>query len=349
MEKGNLAFIPQANCIKNLKVYLDREGNLYPPSEIHSTDKDKFWNPNKHWRITGDTTSKLKVYFDHQPEILENVCNQLDIEKDFNSLQTHLLQAYTKQINAEVAKGNKIVFLIHGFNSNQKNSKESFEALKIELNKKDNLSVVEMYWDGLSFSLGVGIWGAAQANSAFVGLGVRKLLNLISSNAEIILLTHSLGASVATQSLFNVSKWSSEFQKEVDEKAKAIPTPPQKDITLAMIAPAIPGKNTFDDLGETTYDDTCHINKIIVGYNKKDSALKKGIGLVLKKHFGSTSLGCNADNEVEKVKKKLAENFKEIQFHSFDLNIGLEDPENHSVKGYIEATNFQGFLDETIN
>lgn len=347
MQKENLVFIPQANCIENQKIYFDREGNLYPPSEIHSIDKDKFWNPNKHWGITGDTTSKLKVYFEHQPEILEKVCNQLGIEEDFDELQSYMLQAYTKQINAEVAKGNKIVFLIHGFNSNPKESVESFEALKTELNKKDNLSVVEMYWDGLFNDKGPGIWGAAQANSAFVGLGVRKFLNLISSNAEIILLTHSLGASVATQSLFNVSKWSSEFQKEVDEKAKAIPTPPQKDITLAMIAPAIPGQNTFDDLGKTTYDDTCHIKKIIVGYNKKDFALTKCVGI--KKHFGSTSLGCNADNEVEKVKKKLAENFKEIHFHSFDLNEGLEDPKNHSVIGYIEATNFQSFLDETIN
>lgn len=347
MEKGNLAFIPEANCIENLKVYLDREGNLYPPFEIHSIDKGRFWNPNKHWGINGDTTSKLKVYFDHQPEILENVCNQLDIEKDFDSLQNYLLQAYTKQINDEVAKGNKIVFLIHGFNSKQKESEGSFNALKAELNKKDNLSVVEVYWDGLSFSLGVGIWGAAQANSAFVGLGVWKLLNLISSNAEIVLLTHSLGASVATQSLFNVSKWTSEFQKEVDEKTKAIPTPPQKGITLAMIAPAIPGENTFDDLGETTNDDTCHIKKIIVGYNKKDSALTKYVRIA--KHLGATSFGCNADGEVEKVKKKLAENFKEIHFHSFDLNEGLKDPKNHTVKGYIKATNFQGFLDETFN
>lgn len=337
----NCVFTPESDCINNLRVYMDREGNLYPPSDLYKFDVDEFYDPTSRGF---DLTSRLSEYFKNDRPALHTVCDKLNISRDFETLQDHLLQAYANKINQEAKDGNKIVFIIHGFNNNQLQAATSYSLLRDQLRKGDNLTIVEVYWDGLH-KLPPKIWFKAQPNSVYAGLGLRKILNKVNADVEIALLTHSLGASVATQALFNVCKWTdrNDFQNKLDELSSKIPTPPQKSITLCMFAPAIPGVNTFDGLERTVVNNTSqHIKKIIIGYNNKDRELKKRI-LNASKYLGSTSLGSDADGEVAKTKETILGLYPSIFVEGIDLS-RKPIPKDHSIKGYILADRFPEFL-----
>ncbi len=336
----NCVFRPESDCVNSLKIFIDREGSIYPPSNLYSFRQGLFFNPPKDGN---DNTSKLSVYFKNDSVGLITVCKGLDITDNFDTMQNYLLKSYAEKINNEVKEGKKIVLLIHGFNSSYKETSESYNILKSKLSNRNDIAIVEVYWDGLT-KKALKIWPKAQANSVYSGLAIRKLLNKVDSNAEIMLLTHSLGASVATQALFNVSKWTNGFQKYVDSLSKNIPTPPQKNITLSMFAPAIPGVNTFDDLNKIVENNTTrHIKKIIVGYNHKDFALIKGVGI--REHIGSTSLGCDSDDEITKTQDTILSIAPNIIYKSFDLS-KKPKPKKHSVAEYVRAELFETFLNE---
>jgi len=111
-------------------------------------------------------------------------------------------------------KGNNskdLIVLIHGFNDPIPDGAYYSLRKNIEKYLSSNPVFIEVYWDGLT-ALGnnpilSNIWSYAQSNSAKVGLGLRKILNKINPNIRLTLLTHSLGASVATHALFNPAKW----------------------------------------------------------------------------------------------------------------------------------------------
>jgi hypothetical protein len=338
----NCVFMPESDCVNRLKIFIDREGSIYPPSNLYSFRQGLFFNPPKDGN---DNTSKLNVYFKNDLVGLTTVCKGLGVTDNFDAMQNYLLKSYAERINKEVKEGKKIVFLIHGFNSPYEASLNSYDILKSKLSNRNDIAIVEVYWDGLTKNA-LRIWSNAQVNSIYAGLAMRKLLTKVDSNAKIMLLTHSLGASVATQALFNVSKWTNEFQKYVDCLSNVIPTPPQKHIILSMFAPAIPGVNTFDDLNRTVGNNTALcIKKIIVGYNQKDLALIKGIGI--KENIGSTSLGCNSKDEIKKMQEVILSITPNITCKSFDLS-KKPKPREHSIAEYVLAELFNSFLAEAF-
>jgi hypothetical protein len=344
----NCVFIPEKDCINDLRIYIDREGYLYPPSDVYQLNADAFYFPSHDKRFNRQHTAKLKSYFERNEAALGDVCDRLGIAKDYVTLQDFLFQAYADRINQEVQKGNRIVFLVHGFNNFQEEALASFYLLKHKLNARyKSIAFVEVYWDGLANNAHPKrIWKSAQVNSSYAGLGIRRLLNKVNKEAEIVLLSHSLGASVVTQALFNVSKWKGKFQKELDAVSNTIPTPPQKSITLCMLVPAIPGENTFDDLNRTVINNTTqHISKIVVGYNWKDKALSKKIGI--RKKFGSTSLGSNAGNEVFNTRDYIEKKFPDILFKETDLQ-RKPMPKEHSIAEYMRSKCFNQFLDDAF-
>lgn len=115
---------------------------------------------------------------------------------------------------------------------------------------------------------------------------------------------------------------------------KVVCTPHQEDIRIGMIAPAIPGVNTFKSFNSRTLktEDSCReqnipsekntITRIVIGYKKDDFALKKWI---FSKKLGATSLGNNSKTkkktEIEWTKDKLvSSNTEVIDFDFKDSN-----------------------------
>jgi Alpha/beta hydrolase of unknown function (DUF900) len=198
------------------------------------------------------------------------------------------------------------VVFIHGFNDAYPDA--YYFSLRREINEHltNQPTYIEVYWDGLN-AMGsnpaiAGIWQKARLNSAKVGLGLRNTLKDINKDANLTVITHSLGASVATHFLFNPNVWPKKFQEklETDYQSSDIPTPACKSISLGLLAPAISGTTIFDDVLNTVpISNESNLKKIILGYNHFDYAVTKG-GL-FPKAFGNTSLGADADFEVNKT------------------------------------------------
>jgi hypothetical protein len=314
----NILMIPRIEEKGIVKIYLDREGDLYPP-EVHITPfyfflEDKYGQKRK--RTKKNEYASLRSAITERDSVTTQQLKEkyklaeLDYDpKDYDLLQTTIQKNYVKQLeeNFAINGSRHVVFLIHGFND--PNPDASFYLLRRSIYKyaTDKPTIVEVFWDGLNARgdnpILSNIWGKAQTNSAKVGLGLRKIITRIPSNTKITILTHSLGASVATHLLFNPLKWPKSFQETLEERyhSDSLSTPKQNNITLAMLAPAIPGTSTFKGLKQTVPEkNNLNLTKIVIGFNRYDYAVNKG-RVVPASWFGSTTLGCDYHFEVSKT------------------------------------------------
>lgn len=144
----------------------------------------------------------------------------------------------------------RVIVMIHGFNSDEDKSNMGFAALGQRVRWRPGDLLVHVYWDGLTAS-GLGIpriWFWAVANSQMVGArGLRRVLRAMPGK-DIVLISHSRGASVALSALSN-PPYAGGFRdgtaKAYDEATmKAMVAPPalgeaDRHITLLLLAPAI--------------------------------------------------------------------------------------------------------------
>jgi hypothetical protein len=308
--------VPRREEVGVVKLYFDREGKLYPP--------DVRINPY-YFYLEHLRKKKLARYGNPEYATLETALIKYDsisresMRQQFNltgvdSIRVflRLQDAIRKNIVTDIEqklvlnKTKDLIVLIHGFNDPIPDA--SYYSLRKNIEKylQSKPVFIEVYWDGLT-SLGdnplfSNIWGFAQSNSAKVGLGLRNILNKLNPNIRLTLLSHSLGASVATHALFNPGRWPKKFQEELenDYHSENIPTPKQKDIRIAMLAPAISGIKMLDHIDYTIPEKTIPtITRVVIGYNHFDYAVTKG-GLFATS-FGSTALGADARNEVNKT------------------------------------------------
>ncbi len=311
----NVLMVPRSDEQGIIKLYFDREGELYPP-DVHVTpyyfylqqlkkSKTKQSNPE-----FATVESALTRYDSLSIAYVKKQYNLWDKDsiRLFRRLQNLLQKNVVMQMkkSMEERKCKHLIFFIHGFNDPAPDA--YYFSLRSDINAllKEKPTFVEVYWDGLT-SLGAhpalaGIWDYARTNSAKVGLGLRKILNSVDADTKITILTHSLGASVATHVLFNPLNWPTKFQEKLEEdyQSDKIPTPHQYDIRLGMLAPAIGGTEEFDFINNIVpISSTLNIKTLVVGYNHYDYAVTKG-GL-FPRWFGNTSLGADAKNEVSKT------------------------------------------------
>lgn len=115
------------------------------------------------------------------------------------------------EIETFVENHPRLFVLIHGFNSDEPDVKGSYNRIidRIKLSPGDG--IVEFYWDGFvtippnaKFSVAPAkIWPAATAQSQAAGSrGLRRILAL-ARNRNIVLISHSRGASVILSALSN--------------------------------------------------------------------------------------------------------------------------------------------------
>ncbi len=357
-----------------VKLYFDREGKLYPP--------DVRINPY-YFYLEHLNKKKLARYSNPEYATLETALTKYDsisreaIRQQFNltgvdsvRLFLRLQEAIRKNIIAEINQKisanntNDLIVLIHGFNDPIPDAAYYSLRKNIEKYLRSKPVFIEVYWDGLT-ALGdnplfSNIWGYAQSNSAKVGLGLRSLLNKINPNIRLTLLTHSLGASVATHALFNPGKWPKKFQEELEQEyhSENIPTPKQKDIRIAMLAPAIPGIKVFDHIDYTVPENTIPtITRVVIGYNHFDYAVTKG-GLFASS-FGSTALGADDKNEVNKTIIAINDINPKIKIVPVDFSLYIKNDSlsnkklqrkspfkqrEHGVQFYQQNQHFSDFL-----
>jgi hypothetical protein len=105
----------------------------------------------------------------------------------------------------------RLFILIHGFNADQSKAKSSYDRIVDRLIRAPGDGVIEFYWDGFvtkprdpKFSIAPPrFWKAATAHSQTAGTrGLRRILAL-AKNRDIVMISHSRGASVILSALSN--------------------------------------------------------------------------------------------------------------------------------------------------
>ena len=222
-----------------LRVYVDANGTFYPND----------------WRDRcGVACTKIKRGFsllttsltaaDYRAHIVADEKRQLALIADYAAVHPRLF------------------ILIHGFNTDEEDARESYRRIRdrVALNPGDG--VIEFFWDGLvklpsknAFSLApLAFWSKATGNSQTAGSrGLRRIL-AIANNRDIFLISHSRGASVALSALSN-PPFSDGFLTKTERldfdltdgvdgspnflRPAALPTSTGNRIRLLMLAPAI--------------------------------------------------------------------------------------------------------------
>jgi hypothetical protein len=312
----NVLMTPRADEAGIVKVYIDREGDLYP-SEAHI---EPYYFYLQHLRKKQERVIHEKSFATVEEALTRSDSLSIaylheryqlavsDSIRFFIRLQQSIRKNLLNRIHNSFANNHTkhLVVFIHGFNDPQPDA-QYFALRRLVLAYcKEPPVFLELYWDGLT-ALGdnpiiASIWGKARLNSAKVGLGLRNLLNGVDPEARITFITHSLGASVATHCLFNPSQWPSDFQEklEAEYKSNKVKTLAHSSISLGMIAPAIDGMGTFSYMGNTVpAGSPLHLMRLAIAHNRYDYAVSKG-GLFARS-FGSTALGADAKDEVKKT------------------------------------------------
>lgn len=337
-----------------LRIYFDRFGDIYPSHPIGTQEFDNEQSTLEFY--FKNNKAELKKAFDSEGLSYSEGDN---VKVNFEKLQDNLRANYVSEINRS-SKSKKLVFLIHGFNNTGESASAALENLRVEIVKKfpqHKFRFVEVYWDGLtkrtnSLNTAV-IWNNAQYSAAMAGLSLRRILSGIA-NDESYVLTHSLGAAVITEALFNVRRFDNDYYDthrdgiEIKTLQTAYDTPTTK-FSVGMLTPAIPGKNVFNEYyqrtvaGRTTGDTTANY-RFVNGFNKYDIATTKG---VFSRYFGSTTLSCDEDahREVEEIFRNNSTIYSRINFSADKKN----KQRSHAVAKYIKNSSFDSFLVSVIN
>ena len=341
---------------KVVRLYLDRYGQIYP-SNGFKADPNIFYMRgdfchSEYGRCRHGDAANLMTYFNyHDEDGFDEVAKAYKVSS-FEGLQKKLLKEYAKTINSKLreSKSKKLVFLIHGFD----NSFTYWEYIRMrekinEYTGEDDIVYVELYWDALRDQNAAYTYSRAEINSLFVGYTLRKLLANIDENINLTLLTHSIGASVATQALFNVDKWRDRyFQYYLDDIGFGLPTPKQQNITLAMLAPAIPGVQTFNDINNTSLDENDNENykRIVVGYSEHDHVNGKGMYSIFASRYGQHALAVSR-SEVHRTHKTLQKEHNDVKFLSANFT-GDTKKNTHTMSQYMDLGHFSDFIDDTF-
>lgn len=339
-----------------IRIYFDRWGAIYPDCKINN---DLF---KKHY-------SALDSLYRMEKSVLTEVFKGENLQYNFEQngkenierLEIHLDDKYADLIDKK-SEGKTLVFLIHGYNNTGESASAAFRKLQTSIGAirpNQKFQFVEIYWDGLTnggnpFNT-VKIWGYAQYNAAFVGLGLRRILNKLKSKHTYVI-THSHGAGVITEALLNATRFKPEFYtddkggKEILElRNNKLYDSPTSKFTIGMLAPAIPGINVFQDYYMRTVDGK-NIKqeqaqyRFINGFNKYDIATSKGF---LSGYIGATTLACK-EKEDKKVRDYFEGNTSIYDRVVFSKSKGKKQ-RSHAVQQYVKNENFLQFVDKVFD
>jgi len=310
----------------NLSLYFDKEGAIYPEYYIDDTS-------------LRNADSSLNNWYKRNPQIFKQICKQYELDIDAVNdsnlalLQDAIINQFIIKSGIKSESVTSLTFLIHGFRkpltdmNGDQSSIADYKELEESLN---NLSIektkfVEIYWDG-NYLCCIGknifknkkifkLFEKAQINAVATGNNLRNILDKVNFE-KVNVVTHSLGALVAVQSLFNY-------------RPSSIKTTSSKNINICLIAPAIPGEDIFNSYynRNTSYAFKEKDNyKLAVVYNENDFILQKKfhkIGIDWGPgpyKYGNTTLGCNYSNEAIKLKSLFEKKYQNSYIELINLS-----------------------------
>lgn len=316
-ERSRMMAAPDANVIR---VFMDKAGFYYPDFYINDKSLEK-------------NCSSLKSWYEAHPKQLDTLCRNYRVDEELataekiNRLNDSIAQSYARSINQRLAGHPTVDLLIHGFrkkaygdagtgSSHSTSDFGRFEQVLSGYTKKEKVLYVEIYWDGKFITplqsykyRGFRLFeNAAIPNAQTVGLQLRRLVANIKSDT-LNLITHSLGAMVGSELLFNASKGA--FADEA-----VLPTPAQQ-MRICMIEPAI-GADLFD----AYYARTAQSNfqnadnyRLGIVFNEHDFVLLKAYNWrfvhisATPLEYGNTSLGCNYQECLPKLQQLFTDKY----------------------------------------
>ncbi|TDE52716.1 hypothetical protein [Flavobacterium sp. GT3P67] len=338
-------------------IFFDRKGNMYPDYPID----DSFLRASD---------SRLEQYYENDSVTYNAICKQYNLKPDIHNLsvtnsplQEALISRKASQLNYSEKE---LFFIIHGYNEHPSKPDDDSSSMGMKKTKEwieshypNRFLFVEVYWDGLSRQNGnkillynpVYIWDNAQASASNTGFELRRLFSKLNKKKKYVL-THSLGASVITTALFNVEKLKNAQLNELKMKFEnPVYNSPSQEFHIGMIAPAIPGENTFLEYHNRTIKGknirTTDSNYFfITGFNSYDPVNSKGYSL--SRFLGSTTLGCKR-NELEKTRRIFMNEDFIFDYEDFSYFDGNRKQRSHSWLKYIENNfHFKNFAEKLI-
>jgi hypothetical protein len=273
-----------------ISVAFDRFGDMYPSFDIDNTTL----------KYSG---AALEYLFVNNAKFRNDLATTYGANNtSFFRAQRSIVTDKAKKINAAMSSGGygSITFIMVGYNNSDDDAYPKLRSLEhkintvLEANHQPKTLVVKVFWDGLFDDFQALRY--SNPPSYLAGIGMRELLSQVDATYNINMISHSLGANLICETLFN--QLSKVTGGDVKDSLFSycnnplFPTPKQK-ITVAIVAPAIPGKNTFIDYFDRNPAYIAgHDNyKIIVGFNSHDEVLRKILGGELIYHLSATSLG----------------------------------------------------------
>lgn len=338
-----------------VRIFMDKKGMYYPELFIGDHEME-------------NNCSSLESWYNSHPGKLDSLCmkyhvpDSLGTDHKIESLNVAIMQHYLDTINSKVKAYDFVNVLIHGFRKKAYGKIDKYSSYsqdeyviwrKRMSSGEQKCLFVEIYWDGkfITPSQGFKFKGlslfenAGIPNAANVGLGLRPLIGDIHHD-RINIITHSLGARVAGELLFNASGGT--LQKE-----NTIATPAQPYIHVCLIAPAIGYEyfaNYYSRCTSGNLSDTDNYN-IVVVYNENDFVLQKNYGFGINGPptiYGNTSLGCNYNSDLQHLNALFTQHFPFSALplcYNFSIGNNGVNMGCHKLTCYVNHKQFAEVLD----
>jgi hypothetical protein len=355
-----------------VRLFIDRDGRFYPSAgqSIQDVRLERWWNLlDSYYREASER---------RQPEWLGLLARygvpDGPFETAWEAVQDSIAATSAREA-IRTAGEQPLIVLVHGFNNTAAEAEQALAATRgaIDVHLGFPQRYLEVYWDGAAKRGGFWsifrVWGGGQHNSYNAGLALRRILNQIPPATPVRIVTHSLGGSVATAALWNVTSkidssvdaaWLRTYERLRNDTIRHR-TPSHPDLRLAMLVPAMPG-NTFCNLPvrgarrcdyhdrTPAGDSTQH--RVIVGVNRSDWVVNKFF--VPSSKFGSTTLAARLREYRDRV-KPLNEPGEPQRFFCLDFSkssVNTTTPvlgESHAWEVYVQRDAFADFIDLLMN
>lgn len=318
---------PSASA-ETVHVFVDGNGTFYP------TAWEKQLRPKKSWKA-------------------DSLLNESAGNPSFRQTIEDGERDQLSQISTFAKDKKRIFILIHGYNNTMAEAESSFRIVEGKLDLRPDDGVVRFFWDGLRGKWGgaAKIWFNATGYSQMAGArGLRRVLAQLQDK-EVVLISHSRGASVILSSLGNpiydpdflentrkvANTWGPEYASILSPP----PLPRLKAVHILMLAPAV---DRIDFCDESTQPqsggpfrcdklrDLQQVSSLRYSVNAGDPTLNKFIGL--SGGFNPTGLGLR-----ESVGAELAKTYPVMKPYVFPSPEGF-----HGFGRYAEHPIFEAML-----